>query len=65
VIEFIVKILLFLLEHPEIIVCISVFDLVGVVLLEWESKQYYKKHPEELEEELENEESEIVFVLNC
>lgn len=47
-IEIIITILLFMIEHPEVIVAIAIFDVVGIVLLEWESIRYYKKHPEEL-----------------
>ena len=47
-IKTIMSILLFMIEHPEVIVAICIFDVVGIVLLEWESRRYYKRHPEEL-----------------
>lgn len=49
--ELIAKILLFMIEHPEVIIGFAIVDFIGIVLLEWESKRYYKKHPEEYEEE--------------
>ena len=43
----IMELLIFLIEHPEIIVGIGIAEIIAIVLLELESIRYYKKHEED------------------
>ncbi|GAI42621.1 unnamed protein product [marine sediment metagenome] len=39
----IMELLIFLIEHPEIIVGIGIAEIIAIILLELESIRYYKK----------------------
>ena len=46
-----IDLLLWFVDHLEVLIALIIFDIAGLVLLEWESKRYFQEHPEELEED--------------
>ena len=46
-----IEVLLFFSEHPELLWIIGIIVFVAIILFELESKRYYEKHPEELDDE--------------